>query len=92
MLTRHDASKQKQMPLTDPEPLVLNESAIEAARHDLALGAVTPNSSPWRQDIIRLLNDSLATELICVPPRCCCARSRTIERPWRSAGNWLPYP
>jgi bacterioferritin len=49
-----------------PEQLALDESAIDAARRDLNLGAVTPHSGPWRKDIIRLLNDSLATELVCV--------------------------
>ncbi len=46
--------------------MVLNEVAIEAARRDLDQGAVTPNYGPWREDIIKLLNDSLATELVCV--------------------------
>jgi bacterioferritin len=48
------------------ERLALDESAIDAARRDLNLGAVTPHSGPWREDIIKLLNDSLATELVCV--------------------------
>ncbi|MES2958369.1 MAG: ferritin-like domain-containing protein [Pseudomonadota bacterium] len=63
---RSETADVKQLALTDPERLVLNESAIEAARSNLDRGAVTPNSGPWRQDIIKLLNDSLATELICV--------------------------
>jgi bacterioferritin len=66
MLTRTEPNKNKQMLPTDSERLTLNESAIEAARHDLAQGAVTPHSGPWREDIIQLLNDSLATELVCV--------------------------
>ncbi len=48
------------------QPMVLNEVAIEAARRDLDQGAVTPNYGPWREDVIKLLNDSLATELVCV--------------------------
>ena len=66
MLTRTEPAKVKQLPLTEPERLVLNESAIDAARSHLDLGAVTPHYGPWRQDIIKLLNDSLATELVCV--------------------------
>ena len=66
MSSRTESSKIKQLPLTDPKRLVLNQSAIDAARRDLDQGAVTPNSGPWRQDIIQLLNDSLATELVCV--------------------------
>jgi len=47
-------------------PLVLDEAAIDAARKSLDQGAVTPNYGPWREDIIKLLNESLATELVCV--------------------------
>lgn len=56
------------MPLTPAEtaPMQLDEVAIDAARRSLNLGAVTPHSGPWRKDIVRLLNDSLATELVCV--------------------------
>ena len=46
--------------------MALNEAAIDAARRSLDDGAVTPHSGPWRQDIVKLLNDSLATELVCV--------------------------
>ncbi len=46
--------------------MVLNADAIEAARRSLDQGAVVPSYGPWRADIIKLLNDSLATELICV--------------------------
>ena len=57
-------SNVKQLPVT--EHLVLNEAAIEAARRTPEQGAVTPSSGPWRADLIKLLNDSLATELVCV--------------------------
>ena len=47
--------------------LKLNEAAIKAAKSSLDDGAVTPhNNGPWVKDIIALLNDSLATELVCV--------------------------
>lgn len=46
--------------------MVLDEAALNAARRSLDSGAVTPSYGPWRKDIIRLLNDSLATELVCV--------------------------
>jgi bacterioferritin len=46
--------------------LVLDTAALDAARQDMENGAVTPASSPWREDIIKLLNDALATELVCV--------------------------
>jgi len=44
----------------------LNEAAIDAARRSLDDGAVTPSDGPWRTGIIKLLNDSLATELVCI--------------------------
>jgi bacterioferritin len=46
--------------------MVLDDAAIDAARRSLDQGAITPSYGPWRDDIIKLLNDSLATELVCV--------------------------
>src|SRR5882762_10952676 len=46
--------------------LVLDAKALEAAKHSLDDGAVTPSYGPWRDDIVKLLNDALATELVCV--------------------------
>ncbi len=46
--------------------IVLDQGAIDAARRSLDQGAVTPGYGPWRDDIIALLNDSLATEWVCV--------------------------
>ncbi len=46
--------------------LVLDEAAIDEARRSLEQGAVTPHYGPWREDILKFLNDSLATELVCV--------------------------
>jgi bacterioferritin len=47
--------------------LVLDQAAIdEAASRSLDEGAVTPGYGPWRDDILQLLNDALATELVCV--------------------------
>ena len=46
--------------------LVLDEAAIDAARKSLEQGAVTPHYGPWRDDIVKFLNDALATELVCV--------------------------
>jgi bacterioferritin len=45
--------------------MVLDLKAIEEAKLGLEQGAVTPHYGPWRNDIIQLLNDSLATELVC---------------------------
>ena len=46
--------------------LRLDEAALEAAKRSLEKGAVTPSYGPWREDIIRLLNDALATEIVCI--------------------------
>ena len=66
MAAKNDTNNVKQLPVAAPERMVLDEKAIEAARHSLDQGAVTPHYGPWRQDVIKLLNDSLATELVCV--------------------------
>jgi bacterioferritin len=48
------------------EPLKLDQAAIDKASKSLDEGAVTPSYGPWRDDIVKLLNDALATELVCV--------------------------
>ena len=48
------------------DELVLDEAGLQAARKSLDNGAVTPAYGPHREAIIKLLNDSLATELVCV--------------------------
>ena len=45
--------------------LELDTGALEAAKRSLEKGAVTPSYGPWREDIIKLLNDALATEIVC---------------------------
>ena len=49
-----------------PEHLALDQKAIDAAAQSLDDGAVTPSYGPYRDDIVKLLNDALATELVCV--------------------------
>ncbi|MCW5658029.1 MAG: ferritin-like domain-containing protein [Burkholderiaceae bacterium] len=46
--------------------LQLDPQALEAAKSHSDEGVVTPAYGPWRDDIVRLLNDALATELTCV--------------------------
>jgi len=46
--------------------MTIDESGLAAARKSLDDGAVTPAYGPHRVAIIKLLNDSLATELVCV--------------------------
>jgi bacterioferritin len=66
MAAKTEPDNVKHLPVPERKPLVLDEKAIEAARHSLDDGAVTPHYGPWREDVIKLLNDSLATELVCV--------------------------
>ena len=66
MAAKHVPSTVKPLPVAEAGQMKLNEAAIDAARRSLDEGAVTPSYGPWREDIIKLLNDSLATELVCV--------------------------
>jgi bacterioferritin len=66
MAVKQAPSNVKSLPVADAAPMQLDEAAIDAARRSLDEGAVTPSYGPWREDVIKLLNDSLATELVCV--------------------------
>ncbi|MEO7244874.1 MAG: ferritin-like domain-containing protein [Rubrivivax sp.] len=46
--------------------LTLDQSGLDEARNNLDEGALTPSYGPWRDAIVKLLNDALATELVCV--------------------------
>lgn len=66
MLAPAEVRKNRRPRPDEHRPMRLDAAAIEAARRSLDQGAVTPHSTPWRADIIEPLNDSLATELLCV--------------------------
>ena len=66
MAHRKDENKVTALPRVAAARLELNEAGLTAAKGSLDQGAVTPSYGPWRQDIIKLLNDALATELVCV--------------------------
>ena len=66
MFSSQDQKTQTSNANADYAPLVLDEAGLEAARKSIDQGAITPAYGPWREDIIKLLNDSLATELVCV--------------------------
>ena len=51
---------------TSSADLTLDEAALQAARESLSDGAITPAYGPHRDAIVKLLNDALATELVCV--------------------------
>lgn len=44
----------------------LDERAIEASKKSIDEGVVTPSYGPWRDDLVQLLNEALATEITCV--------------------------
>ncbi len=48
------------------ERLQLDQAGLDAAKRDTNDGAITPAYGPWREDIVKMLNDALATELTCV--------------------------
>lgn len=54
------------VPTPAQRPLTLDTQAIDAARRHLDGGAVTPHDGAWRADIVKVLNDALATELVCI--------------------------
>lgn len=66
MSAQQESGDVKQLSAQGRERLVLDERGLEEAKRSLDQGAVTPSYGPWREDIIKLLNDSLATEIVCV--------------------------
>jgi bacterioferritin len=48
------------------DTLALDETGLDAARNSLFDGAITPAYGPHRDAIVKLLNDALATELVCI--------------------------
>jgi bacterioferritin len=66
MNAANETTRVKDMDTVNHGHMTLDKNAIDAARHSIDKGAVTPHYGPWRKDIIKLLNDALATELVCV--------------------------
>ena len=46
--------------------MTLNQTAIDAVKQRLSRDDVQTQNTPWRKDLIALLNGALATELVCV--------------------------
>lgn len=61
---KNDTTNVSTLPVTPR--LTLDEDGLNAAKRSLEDGAMTPSYGPWRDDIVKLLNDSLATELVCI--------------------------
>jgi len=66
MSAKKDARNVTQFPIDTGERLVLDPQGLADAKKSLDQGAVVPSFGPWCEDIIKLLNDALATELVCV--------------------------
>ena len=67
MPDHHETTPNRPLPASQRHTaMVLDQDAINAARRSLDQGAVTPGYGPWRDEILALLNDSLATEWVCV--------------------------
>ena len=65
-MSNKNAGNVRPLAVDAPSVLELDLKAIEAAKRSLDEGAVTPGYGPYRDSIVKLLNDSLATELVCV--------------------------
>ncbi len=50
----------------DSTPMVLDLEALENVRRGVGEHEAAEDKSPWRQEIVALLNGALATELVCV--------------------------
>ncbi len=66
MSAPREPSKIKQLPLADHEPLALDTDAIEGARSHAVAPPAGAADALWRKGLVKLLNDALATELVCV--------------------------
>ena len=56
----------EQFPGAGNERMMLEDEPTGVRTHRIDAGAETLHASPWRRDLIKLLNDALATELVCV--------------------------
>lgn len=66
MTVAYDPKENKGPKDSQGKRLQLDEAALEQAKGSLDRGAVTPSYyGAWREDVIKLLNDALATEIVC---------------------------
>jgi bacterioferritin len=65
-MTTKSPSNVRALTREEADDFALDVKSIEAAKRSLDHGAVTPSYGPYRDRIVKLLNDSLATELVCV--------------------------
>jgi len=69
MSKHHEPTNVTHLPqadLHDAAPMALDTAALENVRRQVGRDAPSASESLWRKGLIKLLNDSLATELVCV--------------------------
>ena len=66
MTVNDESTVARQAPGVDHERMAQDGAAVEVSTRGPGLNAAAPQFNPWRQDMIKVLNDSLATELVCV--------------------------
>ena len=66
MAASHETTHVRQRQLADHEPLGLDVAAIESVRRHTGPDAPNADENLWRKGLVKLLNDALATELVCV--------------------------
>lgn len=66
MTTHHARAPADPHLRADPLPMALDLDAVEAARRSVDDAPRAPRDIAWRADLVQLLNDSLATEWVCV--------------------------
>ncbi len=65
----HDPSNVTQLPRADLQngpPLALDAAALDSVRRQVGPDTPSADERQWRKGLIKLLNDALATELVCV--------------------------
>lgn len=65
MTSPHDTAARKTA-AADALALQLDTKALETVRRSTEAGAALPGDAAWRSALVKLLNDALATELVCV--------------------------
>jgi bacterioferritin len=66
MTTHHARAPAESRHPAVPVPMALDLAAVEVARHSVDDAPAVPQDRAWRADLVRLLNDCLATEWVCV--------------------------
>lgn len=65
-MNTHPAPTTSQQDTAPPTPLALDGPPLAAVRAAPATTLVAPLPNPWQREFVNLLNDALATELVCV--------------------------